>query len=70
VSDFAGQVDYTGGTLQIPIEGGCGDVTDVGTCQGSVLYYCDSGQLLAFDCASDGGVCGYNAEEQYYDCLY
>ncbi|MBL8786715.1 MAG: hypothetical protein JNJ59_17550, partial [Deltaproteobacteria bacterium] len=64
VSDFAGQVDYTGGTLQIPIEGGCGDITDVGICQGSVLYYCDSGQLLAFDCASDGGICGYNAEEQ------
>jgi V8-like Glu-specific endopeptidase len=47
---------------------GCGDVTGVGCCDGSVLTWCDgSGEVKQVFCGA-GGSCGWAAEAGYYDC--
>ena len=46
---------------------GCGNITDVGCCDGTVLRYCDQGQLGQLDCASAPS-CGWSAQDSWYDC--
>lgn len=38
--------------------GGCGDVTEVGACDGARATYCEGGGVVTVDCAARGQVCG------------
>jgi hypothetical protein len=51
------------------LESECGEVTAAGTCDGNVVNYCNGGQLVTVDCAAHGTTCGWNADEEYSDCL-
>ncbi|MCB9727795.1 MAG: agmatine deiminase family protein [Deltaproteobacteria bacterium] len=37
---------------------GCGDVTAEGSCEGSVVTWCEDGALKSFDCKDQGRICG------------
>lgn len=76
IYDFAGNSDYVFGTAVVggggpgPDPGGCGNVDQVGTCDGTTLLYCsDQGQLVSQDCAANGCACGFDEANGYYDCL-
>ena len=47
--------------------GNCGTVTDMGCCDGTVLKYCENGQLQTGDCAGSPS-CGWDSQNGYYDC--
>jgi hypothetical protein len=47
----------------------CGSVTAEGTCDGSTVTWCDSGQLRTFDCATQAQTCVWNDTKAYYDCV-
>ncbi len=47
--------------------GGCGDVTFEGCCDGSVLTWCENGELKSADCAGKPS-CGWDAANGYYNC--
>lgn len=47
----------------------CGGVTEVGECVGNTVRFCDGGRLVELDCTPDGQTCGFNNNENYYDCL-
>lgn len=48
---------------------GCGPVTSEGTCDGTVLQYCDGGTLATVDCATWSLSCGWDYGNGYYNCL-
>lgn len=50
-----------------PGGGSCGAIDEVGVCQGTVVSYCDAGELVSYDCADDGTSCGDVGG--YFDCL-
>ncbi|MBU1220743.1 agmatine deiminase family protein [Myxococcota bacterium] len=69
-------VDFECGTgrectegLCLPPNGACGDLTYDGECQGTWSVYCDEGELIYYDCAEEGMVCGFISGEGYYDCM-
>lgn len=45
---------------------GCGGVSYVGCCSGSVLQFCAGGNVLTLSCASSQ--CGWNPSGGFYDC--
>ncbi len=45
----------------------CGGVSYEGCCNGSVLWYCDSGTLKSLSC-SKSPKCGWDSSGKYYDC--
>ena len=47
-----------------PGGGSCGNVTEQGTCNGTVITYCDFGQLVTFNCGAQCQVC----PDGYADC--
>lgn len=58
------------------VEGGpseCGDIDEIGVCEGDLLKYCISGSLYDQDCAASGQTCGWNPEgnggEGWNDCI-
>jgi hypothetical protein len=61
------------GSIGLPpgsaVQSECGDVTAAGTCDGDVVNYCNAGELVTVDCAAHGTTCGWNASEEYSDCL-
>ncbi|MBN2722758.1 MAG: agmatine deiminase family protein [Deltaproteobacteria bacterium] len=57
------------GGICIPPDGGCGDISYDGECQGNVSIYCDEDYLVAYDCAEDGMECGYVSNQGWYDCV-
>ncbi|MFO0750341.1 MAG: clostripain-related cysteine peptidase [Myxococcota bacterium] len=68
--DYAGNQDYVGGTLAIPGGAtGCGDVSEVGYCDGGTVVYCEADTVKRIDCAADGQECGFDEAAGYYDCL-
>ncbi len=46
----------------------CGGVTFEGECDGELLRYCSSGELVEIDCAAEGQSCAFVAASGYYDC--
>jgi hypothetical protein len=56
----------TGGTALIDA---CGDVSTAGACTGDVVTWCNQGDLVTVDCSAHGETCGWNAAEQYADCV-
>jgi hypothetical protein len=51
---------------------GCGEVDEVGRCEGSMVLFCDGETLFSIDCAflSNGhNACAFDQQNQYYDCL-
>lgn len=46
----------------------CGDLTEVGACDGSIVTHCSGGEPVALDCAASGQTCGFDGEEGYFDC--
>jgi len=46
----------------------CDEVTGAGRCTGSVLEYCDAGELVIDDCSAYGTTCGV-IEDGSYDCF-
>ncbi len=51
------------------LETECGAVTAAGSCDGDLVNYCHAGELITVDCAAHGTTCGWNAAEEYNDCL-
>lgn len=47
----------------------CGAVTYEGECNGVQLSFCDNDILVQLDCGSNGGSCGFNDEQSYFDCV-
>jgi hypothetical protein len=58
-----------GGGSGVPAD--CAEANrNVGCCDGNVDYYCRSGStMLTKEICDDGNVCGWNAQEGYYDCV-
>ncbi|MBN2359440.1 MAG: trypsin-like serine protease [Deltaproteobacteria bacterium] len=46
----------------------CQGYTYAGTCEGSVLVWCEDQQVLWYDCADDGMGCGWVRSEDGYNC--
>ena len=44
----------------------CGGITYDGCCDGSLLVYCEDGDLAVGDCGADG--CGWLPDSNWYDC--
>ena len=44
----------------------CGGITYDGCCDGSMLVYCDAGELVTQECG--GGGCGWVVTSKWYDC--
>ena len=44
----------------------CMGISWEGCCEGTVLHYCENGQLISGDCGDSG--CGWNGDQKYYDC--
>ena len=65
----AGDPDGCGGICPGDPGGGCGDLDVKGKCEGSVLSYCSNGAPVSFDCASQGKVCGYDEQFDWFDCV-
>lgn len=52
--------------------GGCGDITDVGVCNGNVLKFCNSNRVETVDCSKrsdDKKTCGMNVDSKKNDCI-
>ncbi len=49
----------------------CGNITDVGKCDGTMLSYCKDNRLEKIDCKTKNQVCGETTDAQgtYFDCL-
>jgi hypothetical protein len=45
----------------------CNGIDWAGTCEGTVLSYCDANELIVVDC--DPASCGWRSSQGYYDCL-
>ena len=48
---------------------GCGAVSYEGECVGNTVEYCENGQVKTIDCAAGGATCGWNDDQDVYDCL-
>ena len=44
----------------------CGDITSAGCCDGSTVYYCESGAVYNQSCGMSG--CGWDNNNEWYDC--
>ena len=49
--------------------GNCGNISFAGQCDGTVLLWCQDGELYQGDCAELGADCGYVDDNTGYDCL-
>ena len=50
-------------------EGGCGDVTYEGTCEGDTAVWCSNdGELRSLDCGDQGQVCTFVNNDIGYYC--
>ncbi|MBM4370871.1 MAG: hypothetical protein FJ098_04410 [Deltaproteobacteria bacterium] len=47
---------------------GCGDITYEGLCDGTVLFWCEDGELQEKDCGKSGLLCLYDEENGDYRC--
>ncbi len=47
----------------------CGAIDGVGECQGDSVVWCDGNALASLDCAAGGRVCGWNADQGFFDCV-
>ena len=56
------------GACKKEVGASCGDVTVVGSCEGSVFWFCANGKLLNEDCALFGETCGFIPAEGSYGC--
>ncbi|MBM4396996.1 MAG: agmatine deiminase family protein, partial [Deltaproteobacteria bacterium] len=63
--DWVCSLNDCGGTT--PVD--CGDVTEAGCCEGSMLKYRWEGSLHTQACNAAGG-CGWNPNDLWYDCGY
>jgi len=61
--DFGPMPDMSGGD--------CGDIDELGTCEGDILKWCAFGQLVIENCAEYGAgcMCGYDPEMEWYSCM-
>ncbi|MFT7624667.1 MAG: hypothetical protein ACI9WU_003856, partial [Myxococcota bacterium] len=49
--------------------GDCGDLTSQGACNGNTLQYCSGGAVQTFDCTQFDKVCGFDAGNEWFDCI-
>jgi hypothetical protein len=47
----------------------CGGLTYAGQCSGSVLEWCEAGEVKSFDCTTTNQGCGYQDDTVGYNCL-
>jgi hypothetical protein len=47
----------------------CDGITWEGVCDGTVAIWCESGELVAYDCALDDQICGYTGSEYGNYCM-
>jgi hypothetical protein len=52
-----------------PTDDPCGGVTFAGECDGATLSWCENEQVSTADCAQSGKQCGWDAANNYYNCL-
>jgi len=48
---------------------GCGNITSVGECEGTVLKKCVSNQVITIDCGTTAKVCSFVPNSGVYDCV-
>ncbi len=48
--------------------GACGPLGYAGCCAGSKLLYCIAGSILALECGTTAGSCGWNPKSARYEC--
>ena len=51
------------------VEPTCGSVTEVGQCDGQLLQFCFEGELFSYDCPSYGLECGWDIQNDWFECL-
>jgi hypothetical protein len=44
-------------------------VDSKGACEGDVLKYCAGDKLKVYDCQEYGKICGFDADNNWYDCI-
>lgn len=49
--------------------GNCGNVDNVGQCDGNTAFWCDKGQLYKEECDKKSKQCGMDPQYKYYTCL-
>lgn len=54
-------------SVPTPDTGACGAITYEGCCDGEILYFCENGQVEAYDC-TPGPLCGWDATKDIYNC--
>ncbi len=60
----------TCGEVAAAAQAGCGDITYEGTCDGSVLTWCEAGsEVRVVDCGASGEVCDWQSDDVGYNCL-
>jgi secreted trypsin-like serine protease len=47
----------------------CGNVTYEGDCKSGVLEWCENNRVNKINCSAAGMSCGYDASNQFYNCL-
>ena len=47
----------------------CGSVTYEGDCKSGVLEWCENNRVNKINCSASGLSCGYDASNQFYNCL-
>jgi predicted small metal-binding protein len=52
-----------------PSQGGCGDVTYHGDCDGSTLVWCEKGGLRTASCSAIGRTCAWQDDAVGYNCV-
>jgi hypothetical protein len=51
------------------VESECGAITEEGCCTpDGILKYCEDGEVVTLDCSDGGDWCGWNPDQEYYDC--
>jgi len=64
----AGEQCDGAGQCQAASPEACGAITVVGECNGDTLSWCDNGNLVVINCASNNAPCVFDDSNQYYDC--
>ena len=54
---------------QCQADDNCGGITYEGTCDGTVLKYCSSNNLIKADCATSGKICAWSTTMSLYVCM-
>ena len=64
-------IDFDFGPMPETTGEDCGDIDEVGVCEGDVVKYCLVGEVYEEDCSDSGAgcTCGYLEDLGWYDCV-